>query len=318
MQIPRLAVLLIALAILTGIAGASYTFWVNPEIQFWKGAAQKKLAWCENMRAKHGYVIGVVGGSSTTFGIDAAWIEKTHALPVANFGLGAGAGADACAGFGLAALKQGDTLIASVEPGLLTDDAETTTAMGTQLAYAFGLPQMVDWDDKRPLHEQAADIFALQPGGRNLVTMAGKLLFRMPLYRYDLKDAQPGGLQVTQDRRPFDQNSKTDQEPAEMTLSHSGRKFLEKLKKTADSRGIKIFYLLPWVYSHPNQASPAREIHSRFLDQVEEILPVLREDNDGIHDLRDDFADTGMHLTAHGARKRSEVLSKLLLKNQQN
>jgi hypothetical protein len=316
MQIPRLAVLLLALAILTGITGASYTFWVNPEIQFWKGAAQKKLEWCEKMRAKHGYVIGVVGGSSTTFGINAAWIEKNHGLPVANLGLGAGAGAAACVGFGLAALKQGDTLIVSVEPGLLTDDAGTTTAMGTQLAYAFGLPQMVDWDNKRPLHEQAVDIFALQPGGRNLVTMAGKILFRMPLYRYDLKDAQPGGLQVTADRRPFDQNSKPDQKPAEMTLSASGRKFLENLKKTADERSIKVFYVLPWVYSHPNHASQARGIHFRFLDQVEKFLPVLRESSNGIHDLRNDFADTAMHLTAEGATKRSEVLSKILLENQ--
>jgi hypothetical protein len=267
------------------------------------------------MRAKHGYLIGVVGGSSTTFGIDAAWIEKNHSLPVANLGLGAGAGADACTGFGLAALLRGDTLIVSVEPGLLMDDAGTKTAMGTQLAYAFGLPQMVDWDNKRRLREQTADIFSLQPGGRNLVTMAGKILFRMPLYRYDLKDAQPGGLQVTQDRRPFDQNAKTDQEQAEMTLSASGRKFLEKLKKTTDSRGIKVFYVLPWVYSNPNQASPAREIHARFLDQVEQILPVLREENNGVHDIRDDFADTAMHLTAEGAIKRSEVLSTLLLQN---
>jgi hypothetical protein len=132
----------------------------------------------------------------------------------------------------------------------------------------------------------------------------------MPLYRYDLKDAQPGGLQVTADRRPFDQNTNTDQEPAEMTLSRSGRKFLEKLKKTADSRGIKIFYVLPWVYSHPNQASQAREIHSRFLDQVEQFLPVLREDNYGIHDLRADFADTAMHLTEKAARERSKILVK--------
>jgi hypothetical protein len=308
-------VLLIALAILTGIAGACYTLWINPEIHFWKGAAQKKLEWCEKMRSKHGYVIGVVGGSSTTFGIDAAWIEKNHALPVANLGLGAGAGADACAGFGLAALQPGDTLIASLEPGLLMDDTGTTTAMGIQLAYAFGLPQMVDWDTPRPLNEQSADIFSLQPGGRNVITMAGKLLFRMPLYRYDLKNAQPGGLQVTADRRPFDQYSKTDQEPTEMTLSASGRKFLEKLKKTADSRGIKVFYVLPWAYSHPNQVSQAREIHSRFLDQVEQFLPVLREDKHGIHDFRDDFADTAMHLTAEGARKRSEVFTRLFFEN---
>lgn len=315
MQIPRLAVLLIVLAILTGIAGAAYTLWVNPEIQFWKGAAQKKLDWCEKIRAKHGYVIGVVGGSSTTFGVDAAWIENNYALPVANLGLVAGAGADACAGFGLAALQRGDTLIASLEPGLLMDDEGTTTAMGTQLAYAFGLPRMVDWDNKRPLYEQATDIFSLQPGGRNLVTMAGKLLFRMPLYRYDLKDTQSGGLQVTDERRPFDQILVTDQKPAEMSLSASGRKFLEKLKRIADARGIKVFYLLPWAYSHPNQASQARKINARFLDQVEQILPVLREGNIGIHEIRNEFADTAMHLTAQGALKRSEILSKILLPN---
>lgn len=72
--------ILATVAILTSILGLSYTFWINPEIQFWKGAAQKKLAWCAKMRAKHGYVIGVVGGSSTTFGIDAAWIEKITAF----------------------------------------------------------------------------------------------------------------------------------------------------------------------------------------------------------------------------------------------
>ena len=90
----------------------------------------------------------------------------------------------------------------------------------------------------------------------------------------------------------------------------------EKLKKTADARGIKVLYVLPWVYSHPNQACQAREIHSRFLDQVEQFLPVLREDKRGIHEIRDDFADTSMHLTAEGATKRSEVLSTLLLQNQ--
>ena len=60
----------------------------------------------------------------------------------------------------------------------------------------------------------------------------------------------------------------------------------------------------------------AREIHSRFLDQVEQILPVLRENKRGIHEIRNDFADTAMHLTAEGATKRPEVLLKLLLQDQ--
>jgi hypothetical protein len=80
-------------------------------------------------------------------------------------------------------------------------------------------------------------------------TIVSLILLGMPPSRYDLKDAQPNGLNVSQERRALDQNSKTDQEPTEMMLFANGRNFLEKLKKTADDRSIKVFYVLPWVYT---------------------------------------------------------------------
>ena len=71
---PRLTLTLLLIATVTSVAGATYAMWLNPEMHFWKVVAERKLSWVEQMRAKHGHVIGVVGGSTTTFAIDAGMI----------------------------------------------------------------------------------------------------------------------------------------------------------------------------------------------------------------------------------------------------
>lgn len=49
-----------------------------------------------------------------------------------------------------------------------------------------------------------------------------------------------------------------------------------------------------------------------MLRQVEEILPVLREPNLGVHTVLGDFSDSAQHLTAEGANRRSQVLTETL------
>ena len=311
--IPRLTLWLAAFALLTSLAGAAYTLWINPEVRFWKGAAQRKLDWCEKMRAKHGYVIGVVGGSSTTFGIDAASIEKKHGLPVANLGLHAGAGPEAIVGFGLAALKKGDTLIVSLEPGLLTGPLSDPPNLGTQIAYALGAPEMIRWDSSQPRPVFLRELTRLQPGGDNLITMAGKLLFGMPLYRYDLSNSLAGGLQITDERRDFETHDNPDSAAPQIDLSEEARAFLTRLRDECATRGIHVAYLLPWVYSPPEKAEPLRQAHKRFLSQVEQILPGLQDDQLGVHEVREDFADTNMHLTAKGAVEKSHNLANKII-----
>jgi hypothetical protein len=307
-SIPRLTLWLAAVALLTSIAGAAYTFWINPEVRFWKGAAQRKLEWCEKMRVKHGRVIGVVGGSSTTFGIDAALIEKKHGLPVANLGLHAGTGPEAIIGFGLAALEKGDTLIVSLEPGILTGPLSDPPNLGTQIAYALGLPEMIRWDRSQPEPMLPRELSRLQPGGENLITMLGKLFLGLPLYRYDLSNSLPGGLLITDERRDFDTQIHPDCAPPQIDLSEEARAFLARLREECSARGIQVAYLLPWVYSPPEKAEPLRQAHNQFLNQVEQILPVLREAKAGVHEIREDFADTNMHLTAEAAAIRSKIL----------
>ena len=310
MKIPRLTLKLLLVAFVTSVAGATYALWFNPEMHFWKTVAERKLSWVEQMRAKYGYVIGVVGGSSTTFAIDAGMIEREYGLPVANLGLHAGAGAEACAGFGLAALETGDTLVVSIEPGLLTGEDVDTTNLATRLAYSLGKPAMLHWQKGESFTSRAADLTKLQPGGGHVITMLGKLALGMPLYRYSAENSLPGGLQVTDERRNFNVAPASTIEDASISLSPEGAALLANIRQEAERHGIRVAYVLPWEY-YPEQSSEIQRLaNSHFLDQVEAIMPVIREPAMGVHTERQDFSDSGQHLTLAAAVKRSHLFEK--------
>ena len=309
---PRLTLKLLLVALVTSVAGATYAMWLNPEMHFWKTVAERKLLWVEQMRAKHGHVIGVVGGSTTTFAIDAGMIEREYGLPVANLGLHAGVGAEACAGFGLAVLQRGDTLIVSIEPSLLAGEDVGATGLATRLAYSLGKPEMLHWTKGESIASQAADLTKLQPGGGHVITMLGKLAMGLPLYRYSAENSLPGGLQVTDERRNFTAAPATSIEDATLSLSPEGAALLANIRLEARRRGIRVVYILPWAYAPEQSAEIQRQANSHFLDQVEAIIPVIREPLTGVHTERQDFADSGQHLTYQAAKNRSVQLLPLL------
>ena len=143
---PRLSLLLLAVALLAIAMGSLYSLKLDPEISYWAAATERKLGWVEVMRRKHGYVIGVVGGSTTTFGIDAEHTHQEYGLPVANMGLYAAMGPDACVGLGFAALKRGDSLIRSLEPSMLTKDDDTSgTRLGRKPGLRLKRSELVSW-----------------------------------------------------------------------------------------------------------------------------------------------------------------------------
>jgi hypothetical protein len=309
---PRLTLSLALVALLALIFGATYALRFDPELIFWKEAAARKLSWVEQMRAKHGHVFGVVGGSTTTFAIDAELIERDYGLPVANLGLHAGMGPVTCAGFGLAALQRGDTLIVSIEPSLLTSKDVGATSLATRLAYSLGKPEILHWQKGESFTSHAADLTKLQPGGGHIITMLGKLAMGLPLYRYSTASSLPGGLQVTDERRYFRVNPDITTENTTLSLSPDGAALLANIRQTAERRGIRAVYVLPWAYAPEQSARIQRQANSHFLDQVDAIMPVVREPAMGVHTARDDFADTGQHLTAEAARHRSRIFAKSL------
>jgi hypothetical protein len=277
-------------------------------MHFWHNAAERKLAWADQMRAKHGYAIGIIGGSTTTFGIDAEILEREHDLPVVNLGLHAGMGPEVCSGFGFAALRPGDTLIVSLEPSMLTEEESEPTSLGVRMAWALRKPAIIGWDDTSSVWQHMLNPAKLQPGGYHVMTMLGKLVLGQPLYRYHISDSRPGGLQVTAERRPYALNQPK-YESDSLLLSTAGRALLARIRDEASTRGIRVAYLLPWAYCPEDSADLQRAANESLLAQIEESMSVQREPNLGVNSCLEDFSDSGQHLTADAAKRRSKVLS---------
>lgn len=309
-RIPRLTFALLAVALIAGIAGAAYGIWWNPDLGFWKEMARRKFAWVEKLHGEHDRVIGVVGGSTTLFAIDAGMLAEKHGLPVANLGMAASFGPDFCAGLGFAALRQGDVLIVSLEPSMLTDQT-APTASGTQLAISLGRPELLTWGDSPGLLRRLANPASILPGGYHVVTLLGKLALGQPFTRYKLEDSRPGGFLITDERRPFAEAIKA-RGNGPLQLSPEGRILLERIRNEAEARGIRVAYLLPWAFCPEPGAAARREAYLPLLGQIGQIMPVLYEPQLGVHTVLSDFSDSGQHLTEKAAQHRSEVFAATL------
>ena len=312
MKFPRLVSLLISTALAAWLAGALYTWFVDPELKFWASAARQKLDWVDKMREKHGYVIGVVGGSTTTFGIDAEYMEKAHGLPVANLGLHFGMG-PACIGFGLSALREGDVLVLSLEPAMLTAEDVSITPLGSKLASLLGRPDINSWVDGRPLLTAVQNLGYLRPGGYQAATMIGKLALGKPLYRYSIDNLQPGGLQVTRDKLAASFNIELALEPVGLALSSAGKELLRQAKSEAAKRGLELFFLMPVAYCPPEEAEQRRTANEQLLRNISKTVAVLWEPSLGVSETIEDFSDSWQHLTPEAARMRSRLFAKTLL-----
>lgn len=309
---PWLALLLVSCAILAWLLGAAYTWFLDPEMKFWTAAARQKLDWVEKMREEHGYVIGVVGGSTTTFGIDAEYIEREHGLPVANLGLHFGMG-PACVGFGLSALEKGDVLVLSLEPAMLVAESPNATPLGSKLSMLLERPEMNGWLEENPMLSAIQSLGRLQPGGYHVATMIGKLALGQPLYRYTIDKMRPGGLQTTDERKFVAGGMDLSPKDGEMGLSPGGAAFLDHTTMEAAKRGIRVLYLLPWSYCAPEMVEQRRKANEILLADISERVPVLWEPSLGVHDRIEDFSDSVQHLTAEAARSRSRFLAETLM-----
>jgi hypothetical protein len=310
---PRLTLLLLTVALLAAVAGAAYALRFNPEMDFWKVSAERKLQWADQMRTKHGRAIGIIGGSTTTFGIDAEILEREHGLPVVNLGLHAGMGPEVCSGFGFAALRPGDTLIVSLEPSMLTEEIPEPTSLGVRMAWALHNPEIIRWDHTISGWQNMLNPAKLQPGGYHVMTMLGKLALGHPLYRYHISDSRPGGLQVTAERRPSALAQSThESESGNLQLSGSGRALLARIRDEASARNIRVAYLLPWAYVAHSEAEDSRERHKQLLAEISKYLPVIEEPDFGVRTDPQEFADSRQHLTEEAAQKRSSRIAPFL------
>lgn len=302
-----LSICIAALAVGFSLSHAYVTAW-NPELHFWLAATEKKLAWVKHLRSVgDGSVIFVTGGSSTAFAIDGEYALTKFNLPIANFGLHAGMGAETIAAFTLDQAKAGDTILLMMEPGLLIRKT-TQSAFGTQFETARHLS--VDEALGRtpsPLRSVGINIKELRPGAANLFSMGGKALLGKPLYRYSVDDIHASGLLTTDVRRNISGGS-----PGSVNLTAAGEQLLKELATSAQEKNVNLIYALPWQYFDERQAGAARAARRNLLLQIAAYCPTIDDGFTGVHTTREDFADTPLHLVQETATYRTAVLAEVL------
>ena len=298
------AVLLLVSALLALLLAAGYTLRLNPEIRLYRYAAHVKQAWAARLDRDFTNKVIVFGGSATSFAIDPARILERDGLPVVNFGLHAGMGAEFLTGFAAAAARPGDLLLMAIEPELLLSRGSDSD-LAAQIGFALGHPEWIDASNVtgEPVH-WVADLVSLRPGAYHVFTLLGKIALRRPLYRYHPDDFTPSGWQRTRERRAFGEPGRY-----RVSLSPKAHRLLAALRDWAKARHIRVAYLLPWRYAGPDYVRGFQEDNLRYLIQIAEYLPVLADERLGAYPVREHFADTPMHLTPAGARIRSDTLA---------
>lgn len=303
-RLPAFALGVLLVALVSWAAAALYTLHINPEIQYFVGTHRVKQAWAEKMSREHDAKLAVYGGSSCEFSIDCGRLLETHQMPAVNLGRGAGMGASILTLAALEELRAGDTLIAAIEPGILTEPLEPP-ALGVQFSFAVG---HTEWFAAPAVGTNSlpwpSAWLTLRPGGYHTFTMLGKLARRQRLYRYHLADLRSSGFNQTPIRLPV-------VGPAGHGghLSPDARELLRALRAWCEAHRVRVAYSLPWSFTPPDQVVGFQKLNAGFLIEVAEFLPVLQDPRLGAYTVRDHFADTALHLTEAGAAVRTDELA---------
>ncbi len=301
-RLPRLALAALGAVLVGWLLAGLYTLFLNPEVSFFKHAYEVKRNWSRTLARDDQPKIVIYGGSSCGTSVNAARLLTNHNLRVVNMGLGAGFGADVLTQIALAELAPGDTLIVALEPALLCDEGRPQT-LGVQWSFAAGHPEFA-------LHAGASlpsALLSLRPGAYHCFTLLGKLLLGQPLSLYGKSEIQADGWHAVAARRDLP-------EPTiqPLALSPFGRDLLRRIQAHCAARNIRVAYSLPWMYVPPDKEAEARANFLNILAQISAIIPVLNDPALGTHTVKDDFADTVLHLRPEPANRRTDEIGRAL------
>lgn len=283
--LPVRTLILAGWAILVLLVCGLYTSYLNPEIQFLKRAWELKTESLVESESAKGRIL-ICGGSSVLVGVAPDIVASTSGRPVINLGLAAGMGADVLASLAVDQLREGDLLVVSIEPDLLTLPSKTSM-LGSQVSWTTGNPH---WLSPRTPDQWMVSLSHLRPGAYHAVTLAGKLLLGKPLYRYHSDELKQGGWQEIAFRE-----EKLGIPVFGYNLTARGREVLQDATNKAEAAGARILYVPSYHFCHADRLENHLVGMNEFLNQVEQIMPVIRaEDMHATWDAKQ-FADTPWH-----------------------
>ena len=283
---------------------AAYMHWGNPNVQFQRRVVGAQFEAIENSRASSRRVL-VVGGSSVSFSIRPDLLRDEFGLEVLNMGLPAGAGRGLHCEWALQEVRAGDTVVLSFESTGWTDAEEAlVTPLGSQFWFLtigptygwqsrlgeLGVKERYQWTDVRP-------------GGKHLVTLATKVAFRQPLFRYDERNLRKGGYLAGTPGWGIQPSGGLQK----LKLAPLQKELLIAMRERIEDKEAQLMISLPWRLTKGKLLPEQRELNRQLITELEEYAPVLVDSRLGACAQQDWYADTVWHLTEEGAKARSRA-----------
>jgi len=300
-------------ALVSFVAGAWILICQNPEVEFWLAIEGKRDAELESLRVSRPEYPCIIfsGGSSCAFSIQPSIVESVVGLPTFNYGSVAGAGAKYIIHQSLERCRKGDILVLALEPHFLVQaNRGKPTQLGVALAVANGNSQLAVGGETFGASLSPIQGFTfLRPGPRYTATWIGKGLRGDMSYRYSVKDYRPAGWLETNFRGGF-LNPSGKLPPQQ--LSNEGRQLLNSARTSADERGVRVYYSLPWLLTNESIAKKNRDSNSYLLGSIAEIMPVLKDPTMGAQTNHLYYSDTEYHLNSIGSELRSKIVAEAI------
>lgn len=87
---------------------------------------------------------------------------------------------------------------------------------------------------------------------------------------------------------------------------------MKTFAEAAKGKGVRLAYSMPWYYTATTSLEHNRENKRKVLAEISKIIPVLEDGFSGAMDGRENYADSGLHLSEKGSAIRSQALAKSL------
>jgi len=259
------------------------------------------------MSEQYGKKVVVTGGSSVAFSVMGIRMLENDGLATVNMGLEAPFGSAVLTNWVLAELRRGDTLILAIEPPRLTCEHDLFSS-GCKFANVLRHPEWAYMPWEHPIFPYWASAMKSNVGWKRIVGI-GKSYFskkKKPRWPYTIAETDASGWQTTSRKYYFDELT-----PYYGThLSADNRKLLYWIRQWCDQRGVRVAYSLPWAYTEPENAAILQKTNAALLQEIAEILPVLKDTRLGAYGGRSNFIDTCYHLNPATAALRSDELAR--------
>lgn len=285
----------------------------NPEVRFWSHVDEvrdREIAETRSTRPDQP-VIFFTGGSSCAFSIDPRIIEETCGMPAFNLGLPVAAGGGYLLHQALEKARSGDVLVVCLEPDLLTS---TRVGFGGS-AFSFGMacvngqPAAASGGRSLEIPVGLRDYLTFaRPGPRFVATWLAKQVTGRG-YRYTTDDMRYHGRLETPVSDPHISRV---QAKLDTTITPLAHRHLARFRRSADAKGVRLVYSMPWMLTEPGAADHNRDANRRILESIDPVIPTIDDGYQGVAVDPAHFADSGLHLTAEGSSLRSQGLADAL------